>query len=292
MARTARRLRSLTAAADVEAAAVVERARLAQERWQSVSVPRRLKELRRWRSQVWRRSSSLAGLLQEAVSFSIDDAVAEVVRAVEHLRWIDGHAASVVPRAATPYGVVAVVVDEGQPLYAAASAVHAARAAGNAVVLEPGEEAAETWSAYAAALVEACPSVPAGLLSVVSRPSPGALVLAAADVDLVCFVGASAMASKVSERCGARLIPVLVELTDGRSSEVLPAPRGAQLRKSLGARGHGRFSGETGLRSFVRPVEERGDRPNLPFVAADALLATPPGQVAARLALHLRHALD
>lgn len=291
MARTVRRLRSLTAAADVEAA-VVERARLAQEQWQSVGVPRRLKELRRWRSRVWLQSARLAGLLQEVVSFGIDDAVAEVVRSVEHLRWIDGNAASVVGRSATPYGVVAVVVDEGQPLYAAASAVQAALAAGNAVVIEPGEAAAETWSAYAAALVEASPSVPAGLLSVVPRPNSGAMVLAAADVDLVCFVGGSKMASKVSERCGARLVPVLVELTDRRSREVLPAPRGAKFRTSLNVRGHGRFSGEAGLRAFLRPEEERGTRPSLPFAAADALLATPPGQVAARLALHLRHALD
>lgn len=293
MARAVRRLRSLTSAVDVDAAAVVERARAAQEQWQSVSVPRRLKELRRWRARMWRQSGQLAGLLQEAVSFGIDDAMAELVQAVEHLRWIDGNAADVVGgRSATPYGVVAVVVDEGQPLYAAASAVHAALVAGNAVVVEPGAAMAETWSAYAAAFAEACPSAPAGLLSVLTRPAPDAIVLAATDVDLVCFVGATRMASKVGERCGARLVPVLVELTDRTSSEVLPAPRGARFRTSLNARGHGRFAGDDGLRSFLRPAEDRASRPSLPFAAADVLLATPPGQVAARLALHLRHALD
>lgn len=296
-----RRLRSLSGAVDVEASAVVERARLAQERWGATGVPRRLKELRRWRSRVWRQSGHLAGLLQEAVSFGIDDAMAEVVRAVEHLRWIDGNAAAVVAgRSAQPYGVVAVVVDEGQPLYAAASAVQAALVAGNAVVIESGAAMTETWSAYAAALAEACPSVPAGLVSVVERPTPDAIVLAATDVDLVCVVGATGLASKVGERCGARLVPVLVELTDRRSSERLPAPRGARFRTSVGVRGHGRFSGEAGLRSFLSPVEDRGTRPTLalpglpglPGFATDALLSTPPGQVAARLALHLRHALD
>lgn len=293
MARTVRRLRSLPSAVDTEVATVVERARAAQEQWQSRNASRRLRELRRWRSRVWRQSGQLAGLLQEAVSFGIDDAMTEVVRAVEHLRWIDGNAASVIGgRAAAPYGVVAVVVDEGQPLYAAASAVHAALVAGNAVVVEPGSAMGETWSAYAAALAEACPAVPQGLLSVVHRPTPDAVVLAAADVDLVCFVGATALASKVGERCGARLVPVLVELTDRRSGEVLPAARGGRFRTSLGARGHGRFAGDDGLRSFLRPVEDSGARSGLPLAAADLLLATPPGQVAARLALHLRHALD
>ncbi len=63
-------------------------------------------------------------------------------------------------------------------------------------------------------------------------------------------------------------------------------------RTALGARGYGPFSGDDGLRTFARTRTTTGRRRlPLPLAPVEALLATPPGRIATRLALHVRHSL-
>ena len=73
----------------------------------------------------------------------------------------------------------------------------------------------------------------------------------------------------------------------------VPASGGGIPRTALGARGYGPFSGDDGLRTYAkaRTTTSRRRLP-LPLAPVEVLLATPPGRVAARFALHVRHSLD
>ncbi|WP_170285983.1 aldehyde dehydrogenase family protein [Nocardioides rubriscoriae] len=407
--------------------------------WAGASVGARCRVLRSWRGELWRSSSRLAELLHRESGLGFDDAMLEVLRTVEHLRWVEGHAGRALATTSVargllspelgstsawvPEGVVGVVSSGRPSLYAAASAVACALAAGNTVVLQPGVRVTATLVAYVEAFASAHPDAPAGVLQVLTGDDATAVALAGAPVDRVCFLGAPVAGVRVSTAAARALVPVTVVpvlapvtlvapdadldvaaaavarlARPGRAGdqdappEVFVAPsvlddfraallrvggeasgrrgavaralgrrsgpaelasptgpvrvetapafevllerlqahpsaqvavhsarHGAHLasllsaaevtvnlpgasyageggglpREALGARGYGPFAGETGLRTFARTrTTTRKRRLPVPVAPVEALLATPPGRVATRFALHVRHSLD
>lgn len=97
-----------------------------------------------------------------------------------------------------------------------------------------------------------------------------------------------------SKRRGRRVADALkaaqVSINVGVSS---PSLEGGLPREALGALGYGPLAGDPGLRTFTRAVTTTTKRRlPVPTTPTEALLATPGGRLAARLAMHLRHSLD
>lgn len=194
--------------------------------WSGGSVGARVRVLRAWRGELWRSSGRLAELLHRESGLGFDEAMLDVLRTVEHLRWVERHASSVlapasVPRgrlspelgsrtAWVPEGVVAVVAHGRPSLYAAASAVACALVAGNTVLLQPGPRVTATLTAYAETLTRAHRDAPAGLLQVLTGDDATAVTLAGSPVDRVCYLGTPVAGVRVSTAAARALVPVTV----------------------------------------------------------------------------------
>ncbi|MCW2816723.1 MAG: hypothetical protein JWN84_4178, partial [Nocardioides sp.] len=104
----------------------------------------------------------------------------------------------------------------------------------------------------------------------------------------------SAQVAVHSARHGKHLAELLTaaEVTVNLPDAAAADGEGGLPRAALGSRGYGPFAGEAGLRTFAR-VRTTTAKRRLPVPTApvELLLATPPGRVATRLALHLRHSL-
>ena len=71
----------------------VDVARRTGEEWATVELAKRLKALRSWRSALWRGATELATLLHRETGMGVDEAMLDVVLAVEHLKSIQTNAA-------------------------------------------------------------------------------------------------------------------------------------------------------------------------------------------------------
>jgi hypothetical protein len=257
-------------AGEPEVRAVVAAAHDAAPGWAAASVGERCRTLRAWRGELWRSSSALADLLQREVGLSVDEAMREVLRTVEHLRWLEGRAARVLAPASSgagplspelgtttswlPEGVVAVVATGRPSLYAAASAVACALVGGNVVVLQPGGRQTATLTAYAEAFGRAHRHAPRGLLQVLTGDDATATALAASPVDRVCFLGSPVAGVRVATAAARAMVPVTVVPVVPPVTLVAPD---ADLEQAAAA--------------VARLGEGRDDEPPHVFVAPSAL---------------------
>jgi acyl-CoA reductase-like NAD-dependent aldehyde dehydrogenase len=194
--------------------------------WAGGSVGARCRVLRAWRGELWRSSSELAGTLHRESGLSFEEAMLDVLRTVEHLRWVERHAVAALADTSTstgrlspelgsttswvPEGVVAVVASGRPSLYAAASAVATALVAGNVVLLQPGSRLTATTASYVAAFGRAHRDAPAGVLQLVTGDDETALALAGSPVDRLCYLGAPVAGVRVSTAAARAMVPVTV----------------------------------------------------------------------------------
>jgi len=158
----------------------------------------------------------------------IRDCRAEVVRVAEmaeyYAGWADkiegrttpvpsGHLVYLRPE---PYGVILAITPWNAPLFTAGWNAFPALAAGNAVVLKPSEFTPVTslrlaqW-AYALGLP----------LNVVAGGAKEAeALIAASEVQKLCFVGGPATGARVAALCAARTLPNVLEL-GGKSANII-----------------------------------------------------------------------
>ncbi|MEO9323682.1 aldehyde dehydrogenase family protein [Nocardioides sp. C4-1] len=218
-------LASFQVAGEREVRTAVEAARHAAAAWASASAGTRARALRRWRGELWRSSSRLAELLHRESGLGFDDAMLDVLRTVEHLRWAEGHLARALGPQTTargrlspelgsttdwvPEGVVAVVTGGRPSLYATMSAVTCALAAGNAVVVQPGSRVTATLSDVVAALGR-IRDVPDDVLQLVAGDDATALALAGSPVDRVCYLGAPVAGVRVTTVAARAMVPATV----------------------------------------------------------------------------------
>ncbi|WP_170219310.1 aldehyde dehydrogenase family protein [Nocardioides litoris] len=206
--------------------AAVARAREAAAPWAAASPGARARALRTWRGELWRSAVDLAGLLQREAGLDLDEAMVEVLRSVEHLRWAERAAPSVLASRGVgagrlspelgrteswvPEGVVAVVTAGRPSLYAAASATTCALLAGNPVVLQPGGRLTAVLSAWVDALGRAQPDAPGGLLQAVTGDDTTAVALAGSAVDRLCYLGSPVAGVRVSTAAARAMVPATV----------------------------------------------------------------------------------
>lgn len=158
----------------------------------------------------------------------IRDCRAEVARVAEmaehYAGWCDkvdgrtllapsGHRVLVT---AEPYGVVLAVTPWNAPLFTAGWNAFPALAAGNAVVVKPSEHTPATTLALAL-LAHGC-GVP--LAAVAGGAAEAEALIAAPEVEKLCFVGGPVTGRRAAALCAARGLPHILEL-GGKSANIV-----------------------------------------------------------------------
>jgi aldehyde dehydrogenase (NAD+) len=203
----------------------VERAREAAAWWRELGYEGRRRRLRAWRTSLVQRSDELAELMHRENGKPVDDALGEVILAVEHLSWAAANASKVLGRhrvapgmlalnhtASTtyvPYGVVGVIGPWNYPVHTPLGSISYALAAGNAVVFKPSEftPAVAVWLADSFASV-----VPEyAVFQVVTGFGDTGAALCRSGVDKLAFTGSAATGKKIMAACAESLTPVLIE---------------------------------------------------------------------------------
>jgi acyl-CoA reductase-like NAD-dependent aldehyde dehydrogenase len=206
-------------------AAAVQRARAAGEWWDGLGFTGRAARLAAWRQLVAGRAAELAELVHRETGKPVDDAVLEIVLALEHLDWASRHAAKVLGRrkvrpglllpnqAATleyrPYGVVGVIGPWNYPVFTPMGSIIYALAAGNAVVFKPSEytPAVGNWLVWS--FGEVVPDQPA--LQLLTGHDRTGAALCRSGVDKISFTGSTATGKRVMSICAETLTPVVIE---------------------------------------------------------------------------------
>ncbi|HUE77553.1 MAG TPA: aldehyde dehydrogenase family protein [Longimicrobiales bacterium] len=119
-----------------------------------------------------------------------------------------------------PFGVTAHIIPWNYPTQIFGRSVVAALAAGNAVVVKPGEDACQTILAMAVLATEA--GLPAGVLNVVTGygAEAGAALAGHEDVDHISFTGSPATGTLVQQAAAVHNRPVTMEL-GGKSPQLV-----------------------------------------------------------------------
>src|SRR5690625_4065283 len=138
-----------------EVTAVVERAAIAARWWADQGFDGRREWLLDYKSAIARGAEELAALTSAETGKPREDALLEVMLAVEHLDWSARNAGKVLGRRSVPtgllgsnqkatvgyrpYGVVGVIGPWNYPVFTPMGSIAYALAAGNAVVFKPSE---------------------------------------------------------------------------------------------------------------------------------------------------------
>lgn len=208
-----------------EVAAVVERARDAQQWWASLGFAGRKQRLRAWRNEIVARMDELAALMHREGGKPVDDALLEVVLVAEHLDWAARHASKVLRRRTVlpgllmpnqhasirylPYGVVGVIGPWNYPVFTPMGSIGYALAAGNAVVFKPSEFTPAVGQWLVDSFAAAVPDEP--VLQLITGLGDTGAALCRSGVDKIAFTGSGRTGRAVMAACAESLTPVLIE---------------------------------------------------------------------------------
>ncbi|CAM2851337.1 aldehyde dehydrogenase family protein [Skermania piniformis] len=208
-----------------DVARILLEARSAARWWTGLEVADRKRWLLAWKRAIARRADDLAAVIAEETGKPGNDALIEVMLAVEHLDWAARHAGKVLGshRISTaplarhlsgtvryvPYGVVGVLGSWAYPLLGPMSSIAYAMAAGNAVVLKPHELTPGVGVWLAESWRRVVPDQP--VLAVLTGDESTGQALCRGRVDKISFTGSAAGARAVLAVCAQNLTPVLVQ---------------------------------------------------------------------------------
>ena len=215
-------------AGDAEVTAAVEHARAAQPAWEAVDVHQRIEVLRRFQKLLHARKEEVARLVtREAGKPYVEALVSEVVVALDAARFCAEQAPQLLFPEPVPHGnpimkakvgrllrrahgVVGIISPWNFPFSTPAAEVVAALVMGNAVVLKPSEftplSALELKSLFTAA------GLPEDIFQVVLGEGATGAALISSPIDKLVFTGSVSTGRRVAQACGARLLPVVLEL--------------------------------------------------------------------------------
>lgn len=208
-------------------AAAVARARSAARIWSELGFTERKRALRRWAAQIVNNADEFCTLISAENGKPADDAYLEVITAVEHLNWAAENARKILrPKTVwpglmmanveavieqRPHGVVGVIGPWNYPVYTPNGSIAYALAAGNTVVFKPSELTTGIGHWFVDAFAKANPSLPAGILSVVTGPGETGRALVSSGVDMIAFTGSTATGKRIMAAAAERLTPVVLE---------------------------------------------------------------------------------
>lgn len=231
-----------------EVAVIVARAVAAQQVWAAMPIGERLAAIRRWWGILSRDAQGWADAIRDEVGKPPGEAMAEVVTALDGVRWtvknarraLQGESVGrgwqimmLIPRARlrwAPLGVVGMIGTWNYPLLLNAPAMAQALAAGNALVWKPSELAVGLGERLQRSVEEA--GLPPGLVRAVhGNGDVGRALLEAPGLAKVLFTGGVENGRRVLGTLGALGIPAVVELAGFDAAVVLPdAPLDATVR--------------------------------------------------------------
>lgn len=224
-------------------AALTDRARAAQQRWETVSVRDRGRVLLAFHDLLWQERQALLDLVQwecgKARAHAFEELADTAMNARYYAATAHRHLARRRRRGAVagltrvtvgyqPKGLVGVISPWNYPLTLAASDALAALVAGNAVMLKPDSLTPLTALAVRSLLRRA--GLPEGLLTVVLGPGAELGTPLVKACDAVMFTGSSATGATVAVQGAARLVSVSAEL-GGKNPLIVRAD--APLRRTV-----------------------------------------------------------
>ncbi|MGC4880910.1 aldehyde dehydrogenase family protein [Micromonospora sp. DT43] len=203
----------------------VDQARAASEWWAGLGFTGRRQRLLRWRALLAQRIEQLAELMHVEGGKPVNDAIVEIVTAIEHVDWAARNAGRVLgPRRVRsrlilaefsghleyqPYGVLGVIGPWNYPVFTPLGSAAYALAAGNAVVLKPSEYTPVVGQWLVDTFAEVVPEQQ--VFTAVHGLGDVGAALCRSGVDKVAFTGSTATARKVMAACAETLTPVLIE---------------------------------------------------------------------------------
>lgn len=193
--------------------------------WSGLGHDVRKRWLLDWKKSIVADVEKLADVVVRETGKPHDDAVLEIVLAVEHLDWAARHAGSVLGRqkvrsgkfgadqsASVGYesmGVVGVIGPWNYPVYTPMGSIAYAMAAGNAVVFKPSELTPGVGAWLAQSWHRLAPNHP--VLQAVTGDGETGAALCRSRVDKIAFTGSPATARRVMGLCAETLTPLVVE---------------------------------------------------------------------------------
>jgi len=203
----------------------VDRARVAAQWWADLGFDGRRERMLAWKGVVVRRIRQLAYQVHRENGKPVDDAILEIVLAVDHIHWAAKHARRELgPRTVRPsllsinqqawleylpYGVVGVIGPWNYPVFTPVGSIAYALAAGNAVVFKPSEFTPGVGAWLVDAFAQVVPEQP--VLQLVTGAADTGAALCSAGVDKLAFTGSASTGRKVMAACAPSLTPVLIE---------------------------------------------------------------------------------
>jgi acyl-CoA reductase-like NAD-dependent aldehyde dehydrogenase len=203
----------------------VDRARLAAQWWADLGYDGRRERLLAWKGVIARRIRQLAHQVHRENGKPVDDAILEIVIAIDHIDWAAKHARPVLgPRRVRPsllslnqqawleyqpFGVVGVIGPWNYPVFTPMGSIAYALAAGNAVVFKPSELTPGVGAWLVDAFAQVVPEQP--VLQLITGSGETGAALCRSGVGKLAFTGSTATGKKVMATCAETLTPVLIE---------------------------------------------------------------------------------
>jgi acyl-CoA reductase-like NAD-dependent aldehyde dehydrogenase len=210
---------------ETDASNAVERARGAATWWRDLGNDGRKRRMRAWRTLLVRRSDEFAELIHRENGKPVDDALGEIILAIEHVSWAASNAEKVLGRRRVapgmlamnhtasaeyvPFGVVGVIGPWNYPVHTPMGSITYALAAGNAVVFKPSEYTPAIGKWLVDSFAEVVPEQP--VFGLVTGFGATGAALCRAGVDKLAFTGSTATGKKVMAACAETLTPILIE---------------------------------------------------------------------------------
>lgn len=218
-------------AEDVDEAVAAAR-RAFERRWSRTSPAERGRILARWAALIAERQDELAWLECRDVGKPLSQARRDIAALVRYCEFYAGAAdklhGETIPYESgytvlairEPFGVTAHIIPWNYPAQVFGRSVIASLAAGNAVVVKPGEDACQ--SILAVADLAARAGLPPGVLNVVTGygPEAGAALAGHSGVDHISFTGSAETGTLVQQAAAVSNRPVTMEL-GGKSPQIV-----------------------------------------------------------------------
>ena len=216
-----------SAAPDASVGEAVSAARAAQRRWASLSLPERLKPLRRLRHRIASAASDLAASIASTHRTGAEKLASEVIPLADAIRFLERDAPRLLRPTQygrrgrplwlgrthlevrrEPFGVVLIVAPSNYPLFLPGVQAVQALAAGNAVLIKPAP-----GHAAPVRLLRSLAELPRDLLQILPEDVGAVDAAVRAGVDKVVFTGSADNGATVLSNLAEHLVPSTMELS-------------------------------------------------------------------------------